>query len=336
MNYNNSGMSVMEMSHRSQEFNKIIGQTESRLREIMAIRDNYHVLFLQGGASTQFAMVPLNLLKGNKKADYIKTGSFASKAIAEAKHYAKINVVASSEDKYYSYIPEIDKNKCDPKASYLHFTHNNTIYGTRFSELPDSGTVPLVTDMSSSFLSEEIDVSRFGLIYAGAQKNLGPAGVTIVIIRENLIGHAMDITPTMLNYKTHADNKSLYNTPPCYSIYICGLVLNWIKENGGIKAIENNNKQKAAMLYDYLDNSRLFKATANKKDRSFMNVTFVLPSDELTKVFIQQAGAVGLVNLKGHRSVGGIRISMYNAMPLAGVKTLVNFMNKFEREHENV
>ncbi|HHT64909.1 MAG: 3-phosphoserine/phosphohydroxythreonine transaminase [Caldicoprobacterales bacterium] len=334
VNTNDSGMSVMEMSHRSSMFLDIINEAEKLLRELMNIPGNYKVLFLQGGASTQFAMVPLNLFSGSKKADFVNTGVWSKKAISEACKYGTINVVASSEDTTFSYIPELDESKFSKDADYFHITLNNTIYGTRYTKLPETGNVPLVTDASSNILSQVIPVSKFGLIYAGAQKNIGPAGLTIVIIREDLIGKAMDFTPTMLNYKIHADNGSMYNTPPTFAIYMAMLVFRWLKDMGGIPEMEKRNIEKAGLLYDFLDNSSLFKGTVAPKDRSLMNVPFLLPSDELNKKFIQEAKAVGLVNLAGHRSVGGMRASIYNPMPLEGVKALVDFMKKFEIENK--
>jgi phosphoserine aminotransferase len=330
--YDGAGMSVMEMSHRSKMYLDIIQSAEQLLRDMMGIPKNYKVLFLQGGASTQFAMVPLNLFK-NKKADYVKTGQWAKKAIQEASRYGEINVVATSEDKVFSYIPTLDKSKFSKDADYFHFTINNTIYGTRFTELPDVD-VPLVTDMSSSILSEVIDVSKFGLIYAGAQKNIGPAGLCVVIIREDLIGDALAITPTMLNYKTHAENDSLYNTPPTYSIYIAKLVFEWLQAQGGVAAIQKINEEKAALLYGYLDNSKLFKGTVVPKDRSLMNIPFVTGKDELDNQFIKEAAAAGFVNLKGHRTVGGMRASIYNAMPMEAVQKLVAFMKAFESKNK--
>lgn len=330
LNYGSSGMSVMEMSHRSKDYMAIIDGATALLRGLMQIPDNYKVLFLQGGASMQFAMVPLNLMNKNKKADYVNTGVWAKKALKEAGRYGKVNVVASSEDKTFSYIPELDPASFDTEADYFHITTNNTIYGTRYTQLPDTGTVPLVGDMSSDILSKPYDVSKFGLIFAGAQKNLGPAGVTIVIVREDLAGNAMDFTPTMLNYQTHIEAGSMFNTPPTYGIYLCGLVLQWLKDQGGVTAIEEINNAKAGLLYDYLDNSNLFKATVAPKDRSIMNIPFVTGSDELNDKFIKEATANGLVQLKGHRSVGGMRASIYNAMTLEGVQKLVDFMKKFE------
>ncbi|MCT4687203.1 3-phosphoserine/phosphohydroxythreonine transaminase [Vallitalea sp.] len=333
-NYNNTGMSVMEMSHRSSAYQDIIDTAEKTLREIMNIPNNYKVLFLQGGASTQFAMIPLNLLTSSKKADYVNTGAWSKKAIEEAKKYGEVNVAASSEDKTFTYIPELDKETFTKDADYFHITSNNTIYGTKFNELPDVGDVPIVADMSSNILSEEVDVSKYGVIYAGAQKNMGPAGVTVVIIREDLIGDPQDITPTMLKYKTHSDKGSMFNTPPTYSIYVAGMVFEWIKELGGIGAIQKRNEEKAKLIYDYLDSSKLFKGTVTQKDRSLMNIPFVLPTDELNAEFIKEAAERGMVNLKGHRTVGGMRASIYNAMPLEGVKKLVDFMKEFEENNK--
>ena len=331
---NGSGQSVMEMSHRSKEYQAIIDEAEALLREIMEIPDNYKVLFLQGGASTQFAMMPLNLGNKNKKADFVTTGQWAKKAKQEAGKYIQANEVASSADTTFSYIPELTKDMFDPEADYVHITFNNTIYGTRYTSLPDTGNVPLVADLSSNILSEVVDVSKFGMIYAGAQKNMGPAGVTVVIIREDLIGNAMDITPTMLNYETHSENGSMYNTPPTYAIYICKLVYEWIKAQGGIKEVQKVNEAKAKILYDYLDSSEMFRGTVVPKDRSLMNVPFVTDSEELNAKFIAEAKAQGFINLKGHRSVGGMRASIYNAMPTEGVEKLVAFMKKFEEENK--
>ena len=332
--YGDTGMSVMEMSHRSSAYQAIIDECEALLRELLNIGDNYKVLFLQGGASSQFAMIPLNLFGKTMKADYLLTGLWSKKAAKEAKRYGEVNIVASSEDKVFNYIPKFDKGDFTPDADYVHITHNNTIYGTRFSTIPDTGDVPLVADMSSSILSQEIDVNQFGMIYAGAQKNMGPAGLTVVIIREDLIGKAMEICPTMFDYQTHADNGSMFNTPPTYAIYICKLVCEWVKENGGIAAMQKVNEKKAAILYDYLDSSAMFSATvAAKEDRSLMNVPFVATSEELNAKFIKEATAAGFVNLKGHRTVGGMRASIYNAMPVEGVEALVEFMKKFEAEN---
>lgn len=330
LSYGDTGMSVMEMSHRSKAYQAIIDEAEALLRELMNIPENYKVLFLQGGASSQFAMIPLNLFGFGAKADYVITGTWAKKAAKEAARYGKVNIVASSEDRTFSYIPDLDPSTFDPEASYFHITANNTIYGTRYTKLPETGNVPLVADMSSNILSEEYDVSKFGLIYAGAQKNMGPAGVTVVIIREDLIGKALDITPTMFDYKTHADNGSMFNTPPTYAIYICKMVYEWLKQMGGVAAMEKINVEKAKILYDFLDESRMFTGTVTKKDRSLMNVPFVTGNEELDAAFIKEAASKGLVNLKGHRSVGGMRASIYNAMPVEGVKDLVEFMKDFE------
>lgn len=330
LDYKGSGMSVMEMSHRSAEFQEIIDSAEANLRKLMNVPDNYHVLFLQGGANLQFSMVPLNLFTKSKKADYINTGSWSKKAIKEAKKFGDVNVVASSEDKIFTYIPEIKQDMFDPEADYVHITTNNTIYGTTFPEIPKTGNVPIVADMSSNILSQDYNVEDFGVIYAGAQKNIGPAGVTIVIIRDDLVGHADENTPTMLNYQTFVDGKSMYNTPPCYSIYIAGLVFEWLLEKGGVPAIEKINRDKAALLYNYLDESAMFKGTVAKRDRSMMNVPFVTGDPDLDAKFIKMATERNLKTLKGHRTVGGMRASIYNAMPKEGVEALVNFMKEFE------
>jgi phosphoserine aminotransferase len=331
LDYQGSGQSVMEMSHRSKVYESIIQGCESLLREVMGIPNNYKVLFLQGGASSQFAMIPLNLMNGSGKADFVITGQWANKAYQEAARYGDANIVASSKDKTFSYIPKLDKSKFTPDADYFHICLNNTIYGTRFTVLPDTGNVPLIADVSSCILSEPIDVSKFGLLYAGAQKNMAPAGLTVVIIREDLIGNARDITPTMFNYKTHSDSGSMFNTPPCYSIYMCKLVLEWIKnEVGGLEKMKEYNEKKARILYDFLDSSKLFRGTVEPKDRSLMNVPFVTGSAELDAEFVKQAAARNFVNLKGHRSVGGMRASIYNAMPIEGVEKLVEFMKEFE------
>lgn len=331
--YGDSGMSVMEMSHRSKVYDAIIKKTEAKLREIMNIPDNYKVLFLQGGASLQFAMIPLNLMHKSFKADYIESGQFASKALKEAQKFGTVNVVGSSKADNYTYIPKVSKEQFDQDADYAYICANNTIYGTKFHEYPDTGNVPLVADMSSCILSEVTDVSKFGVIFAGAQKNLGPAGVTLVIIRDDLIGNAGDKVPSMLNYKLMADNGSMYNTPPTYGIYMLGLMFEWIANQGGVEALEKRNKEKALLLYNYLDQSKLFKPTARKEDRSMMNVTFVTGDKDLDAKFVKEAEAEGLVNLKGHRSVGGMRASIYNAMPIEGVQKLVDFMAKFESEN---
>ncbi len=333
LEYGNSGQSVMEMSHRSKEYDAIIKTAEADLREIMNIPDNYEVLFLQGGASTQFAMIPLNLMTKNGKADYVITGQWANKAYKEAARYGNARAVASSADKTYSYIPKVEKADFDPEADYVHICMNNTIYGTKWNNIPDTGDVPLVADISSCILSEPLDVSKFGVLYAGAQKNVAPAGLTIVIIRKDLLGNAMDITPTMLNYVTHSENDSMFNTPPCYTIYIAGLVFKWIKQLGGLEKIAEINRKKAEILYNFLDNSKLFKGTVVPEDRSLMNVPFITGNEELDAKFVKESKEAGFVNLKGHRSVGGMRASIYNAMPVEGVEKLVEFMKKFESEN---
>jgi len=334
LEYGTTGQSVMEMSHRSKEYQAIIDEAEADLRDIMNIPDNYSVLFLQGGASTQFAMVPMNLMTKNKKADYIVTGQWAKKAYKEAARYGNARVIASSEDKTFSYIPEVTKDMIDPEADYVHICMNNTIYGTKWHNIPETGDVPLVADISSCILSEPIDVSKFGVLYAGAQKNVAPAGLTIVIIRKDLIGNAMDITPTMLNYQTHADNGSMFNTPPCYTIYIAGLVFKWIKSLGGLEEMKKINVEKASIIYDFLDSSKLFKGTVVPEARSLMNIPFVTGDADLDAKFVAEAKKAGFVNLKGHRSVGGMRASIYNAMPTEGVVALVEFMKKFEEENK--
>ncbi|MGN0504820.1 MAG: 3-phosphoserine/phosphohydroxythreonine transaminase [Ruminococcus sp.] len=334
LDYKGSGQSVMEMSHRSKVYDAIIKECEALLREIMEIPDNYKVLFLQGGASSQFAMVPLNLMNKSGKADYVITGQWAKKAAKEAARYGNVNIVASSEDKTFSYIPKLDKSTFTPDADYFHICMNNTIYGTVYNELPETGDVPLVADISSCILSRPMDVSKFGVLYAGAQKNMAPAGLTVAIIREDLIGNAQEITPTMFNYQTHADNGSMFNTPPCYTIYIAKLVLEWIKnEVGGLDKMYELNLKKANLLYDYLDSSKLFKGTVVKEDRSLMNVPFVTGSDELDAEFIKACTDAGIVNIKGHRSVGGMRASIYNAMPIEGVEKLIEVMKEFEASH---
>ena len=332
--YGQAGMSVMEMSHRSKDYEAIITGCEALVRELMNVPDNYKVLFLQGGASSQFAMIPMNIGNKNKKCDIVITGQWAKKAASEAKRYITVNEIASSADKTFSYIPKLDKSTFSKDADYFYICMNNTIYGTKFNELPDTGDVPLIADISSMVMSEVMDVSKFGMLYAGAQKNLGPAGVTLCIIREDLIGNAMDITPTMFNYQIHVDNGSMYNTPPTYSIYIMKLVLEWIKEKGGIAAVQKMNEEKAKILYDFLDSSEMFKGTVVKEDRSLMNVPFVTGNEELDAKFVKEAKEAGFVNLKGHRTVGGMRASIYNAMPIEGVKALVEFMKKFEAENK--
>ncbi len=327
--YGESGMSVMEMSHRSADYEEIITQAQTLLREILEIPDNYEVLFLQGGASTQFAAVPLNLMNKNKKADYILSGQFSTKAFKEAQKYGDVVVAATSKDSNFSKIPETTRESFRKDADYVHICFNNTIYGTKFNYIPDTDNIPLVADMSSCILSEPIDVSRFGLIYAGAQKNMAPAGLTLVIVRQDLIGNARDITPSMLDYKLMADNRSMYNTPPCYCIYIAKLVYQWIKELGGLSQMKKLNEKKASLLYDFLDSQAYYIAPVSKESRSMMNVTFVTGNAELDKKFALQASQLGLKNLKGHRSVGGMRASIYNAMPYDGVEALISFMKEF-------
>ena len=324
----------MEMSHRSKAFDTIIKEAEQDLRELMNIPDNYKVLFLQGGASQQFAAIPMNLMK-NKVADYIITGQWSKKAFQEAKKYGNVKAVASSEDKTYSYIPDCSDLDIDDDADYVYICENNTIYGTKFKELPNTKGKTLVADVSSCFLSEPVDVTKYGVIYGGVQKNIGPAGVVIVIIREDLITDTpLEGTPTMLTYKTQADANSLYNTPPCYGIYICGKVFKWIKKMGGLEAMKAHNEKKAKILYDFLDQSELFKGTVEKKDRSLMNVPFVTGDADLDAKFVAEAKAAGFENLKGHRTVGGMRASIYNAMPIEGVEKLVEFMKDFEAKNK--
>jgi len=332
LDYNSSGMSVMEMSHRTKVYESIINNAEQLLRKLMGIPENYTVLFLQGGASLQFSMIPMNIMTNNKKADYINTGAFAKKAISDAKLFGTVNIAATSEDKNFSYIPETFN--FSPDADYVHITTNNTIEGTVFNKIPDTGSIPLVADMSSNILSEEMDVRKYALIYAGAQKNIGPAGVTIVIIRNDLIGNHFEKTPPMLRYDIHAKEKSLYNTPACYSIYMAGLVFENLDSMGGVKAIEKINREKAKILYDLLDDSSFYKTPVQKKDRSIMNVTFTTPNEELDRKFVKEAEKVGLCTLKGHRSVGGMRASIYNAMPVEGVIKLVEFLKQFEVENK--
>ena len=331
LDYEGSGQSVMEMSHRSKVYDSIIKGAEQLVRELYNVPDNYKVLFLQGGASSQFSMIPLNLMNKNKKADYVVTGQWAKKAYKEGARYGAANVVASSEDKTFSYIPKLDPETFTKDADYFHICMNNTIYGTKWNTLPETGDVPLVADISSCLMSEPLDVTKFGVLYAGAQKNLAPAGVTLVIIREDLIGNAQDITPTMFDYKTHADADSLFNTPPCYTIYIAKLVMEWIKNDmGGLEKMKEYNEKKAKILYDFLDSSEMFKGTVVAEDRSLMNVPFVTGDADLDAKFVKEATEAGFVNLKGHRSVGGMRASIYNAMPVEGVEALVEFMKEFE------
>ena len=333
LDYNGRGMSVMEMSHRSKVFDEIIQTAEADLRDLLKIPDNYKVLFLQGGASQQFAMIPMNLMK-NRVADYIVTGQWAKKAWQEAQKYGTANKIASSEDKTFSYIPDCSDLPISPDADYVYICENNTIYGTKYKTLPNTKGKILVSDVSSCFLSEPMDIEKYGIVYGGVQKNVGPAGLVIAIIREDLITEdVLPGTPTMLTYKTHADANSLYNTPNCYGIYICGKVFKWLKKQGGLEAMKERNEKKAKVLYDYLDSSKLFKGTVEPASRSLMNVPFVTGDKELDAKFVKEAEAAGLVNLKGHRTVGGMRASIYNAMPIEGVEALVEFMKKFEKEN---
>lgn len=334
LDYKGTGMSVMEMSHRSKAFEGILEDAEHNLRELLAVPEDYEVLFLQGGAHQQFAMVPMNLMK-NRVADYIITGQWAKKAYKEAQIYGKANAIASSEDKTFTYIPDCSDLNITPEADYVHICHNNTIYGTKYKEIPNTKGKILVADMSSSILSEPVDVSKYGLIYFGVQKNVGPAGVVGVIIRKDLItDDVLEGTPTMLRYKTHADAKSLYNTPPAYGIYVCGKVFQWVKDQGGLVAMKEKNEKKANILYNFLDESKLFKGTVEKEYRSLMNVPFITGNDELDAKFIKEATANGFANLKGHRTVGGMRASIYNAMPMEGVQKLVDFMREFEKNNQ--
>ena len=333
LDYKGSGMSVMEMSHRGKVYDAIIKEAEQDLRDLMGIPDDYAVMFLQGGASTQFAMIPMNLMK-NHKAAFIVTGQWAKKACAEASKYGEAVVVASSADKTFSYLPDCTDLPIPEDADYVYICENNTIYGTEYKTLPDTKGHILIADISSNFLSRPVDVTKYGMLYGGVQKNVGPAGVTIVIMRKDLIPEELpDWVPTMLRYKTHADAGSLYNTPPCWNIYVCGLVFKWLKKQGGLEAMAKHNEEKAKILYDFLDQSKLFKGTVVKEDRSLMNVPFVTGNEDLDKQFVKEAEAAGLVSLKGHRSVGGMRASLYNAMPKEGVEALVAFMKKFEEEH---
>ncbi|HQP11077.1 MAG TPA: 3-phosphoserine/phosphohydroxythreonine transaminase [Candidatus Omnitrophota bacterium] len=334
LDYRGCGMSVMELSHRGKEFTQIIEAAEATLREIMGIPSNYKVLFIQGGASMQFAMIPMNLMTKNKKADFVNTGEWSKKAIAEAKKFGTVNVVATSEKEIFSYIPKLDPKKFSKDADYFHIVTNNTIYGTEYKTIPDTGAIPLVADMSSNILSAPVDVSKFGLIFAGAQKNIGPAGLALVIIREDLIGRAPDTIPSLMNYKVYAENKSLYNTPPCYAIYMAGLVFQWIKDQGGLGAMKKRNEEKAKILYDFLEASKLFRSPVAKEDRSLMNVPFVTGDEKLDAKFTEEASKRGLKTLKGHRTVGGMRASIYNAMPVEGVKALVEFMKEFENNNK--
>ena len=332
LDYNGSGQSVMEMSHRSKVYEEIIFAAQQLLREVMGIPSNYKVLFVQGGASLQFAAVPLNLMNSGK-ADYVVTGQFSNKAFKEGQKYVQAKLVASSKDQNFTMIPHMCPAEFTPDADFFHICWNNTIYGTKFVELPETGHVPLVADISSGFLSEPVDVSKFGVLYGGAQKNVAPAGLTIVIVREDLLGRARKDTPEVMNWQNIADNDSMLNTPPCWSIYMCKLVLEWIKNLGGLEAMKERNAHKAGLLYNYLDKSAMFSNPVVPKYRSMMNVTFVASSEELNAAFVKEAAAAGFVNLKGHRSVGGMRASIYNAMPIEGVEALVDFMGEFERRH---
>lgn len=333
LDWHGSEMSVMEMSHRGKEFISIAGQAEADLRELLGVPDNYKVLFLQGGATSQFAMVPMNLLRGKTKADYVNTGQWAKKAISEGKKFCSVNVAASSEDKSFTYVPPQASWNLDSDAAFVHYTANETIGGVEYQWTPDTGGVPLVCDMSSSFMSRPVDVSKFGLIYAGAQKNIGPAGLTVVIIREDLIGQTITGTPTYFDYKTHAEAESMYNTPPCYAIYVAGLVFQWLKRNGGLAGIEKINIRKANLLYDLIDASPFYVSPVTKADRSRMNIPFTLAKEGLDEAFLKEAKENGLIQLKGHRSVGGMRASIYNAMPEEGVTALCDFMRDFERRN---
>ena len=333
LDWQGSGQSVMEMSHRGKEFMSIAAAAEADLRELLAIPANYKVLFLQGGATLQFEMIPMNLLAGKTAADYVHTGEWAKKAIKEAKTFCQVNTVASAEDKKFTYAPAQSEWKLNPDAAYVHYTANETIGGVEFHWAPNTGNVPLICDMSSNILSKPVDVAKYGLIYAGAQKNIGPAGLTIVIVRDDLIGKGTPTPPTMLDYKTHAENESMYNTPPTYGIYIAGLVFQWLKKQGGLAAMEKKNIEKASLLYDFLDQSKFFQNPVRPQDRSRMNVPFTLKNAELDDEFLKGAKARGMVQLKGHRSVGGMRASIYNAMSIDGVRTLVEYMQEFEKNH---
>jgi phosphoserine aminotransferase len=333
MDWHGSGMSVMEMSHRGKEFMGIAAEAEADLRALMNIPSNYKVLFLQGGASSQFAMVPMNLLRGKSSADYLNTGEWSKKAIKEARKFGSVNVVASSEDRNFSCAPTQDQWKLDPNAAYVHYTPNETIGGVEIFWTPETGNVPLVADMSSNILSRPIDVTKYGLIYAGAQKNIGPAGLTIVIVREDLIGQTVSGTPTMFDYKTHADNDSMYNTPPTFAMYVAGLVFKLLAKQGGLTAMERINREKAALLYDKLDSTDFYRSPVAKENRSLMNVPFTLKDATLDEAFLKGAKERGLLQLKGHRSVGGMRASIYNAMPKEGVQVLVDYMSEFEKQH---
>lgn len=335
LDYRGCGMSVMEMSHRSKVYQQIIDEAEADLRKLVGIPDNYRVLFLQGGATLQFGMIPMNLMTVNKKADYINSGVWTKKAIQDAKFFGQVNVAGSSEDVQFKRVPDVKSLKLDPEADYVYMCDNNTIYGTKFKEYPDTGKVPLICDMSSCFLSEPIDVNKFGMIYAGAQKNVGPAGVTIIIIRDDLVERSKELPlPVYLRYAPHVENGSMYNTPPTYGIYICGKVFKWLLATGGLEKRKELNEAKAKILYDYLDSSSFYKPSVEKDSRSLMNVTFRTPSEELDAAFLEGAKKYKFTNLKGHRSTGGLRASIYNAMPIEGVKALVKYMKEFEEEHK--
>ena len=335
LDYRGCGMSVMEMSHRSKVYQQIIDEAEADLRKLVGIPDNYKVLFLQGGATLQFGMIPMNLMTINKKADYIHTGVWTKKAMADAKFFGEVRMVASSEDKKFSYIPDVKSIKFNKDSDYVYMCDNNTIYGTKFKEYPDTGDIPLICDMSSCFLSEPIDVKKFGMIYAGAQKNVGPAGVTIIIIRDDLVARSAELPlPVYLRYAPHVENGSMYNTPPTYGIYICGKVFKWLLANGGLEARKKANEEKAKILYDYLDGSSFYQTSVEPNSRSLMNVTFRTPSEELDALFLEEVKKYKFTNLKGHRSTGGLRASIYNAMPKAGVEALVKFLKEFEEAHK--
>jgi phosphoserine aminotransferase len=334
LDFQGLGLSIMEISHRSKEFDKVIKDAGTMIKELLDVPDNYHVLFLQGGSSLQFAMVPMNFLPAGGTADYVNTGAWSKKAIKEGKFFGNVNVAASSEDKNFNYIPDLGQAKFTPGAAYVHITSNNTIFGTQYDEFPETGDVPLIADMCSDFLWRKFDINRFGLVYASAQKNMGPAGVTLAIIREDMLARIKDGVPTMLNYKTHVEKESLFNTPPCFAVYVVNLVLQWIRKQGGLNAVERNNREKAGMLYGTIDElGGFYRGTAEKASRSHMNVTFRLPSEELEKQFIAEATARDLVGLKGHRSVGGCRASLYNGFPMEGVERLVEFMREFARKN---
>jgi phosphoserine aminotransferase len=333
LDWHGSGMSVMEMSHRGKEFIAIHAEAEADLRELMAIPPGYKVLFLQGGAAGQFAVVPMNLLRGKGSADYVYTGQWSKKAIGEAKKYCRVNIAASSEDRHFSYVPKQSQWKLDPQAAYVHITSNETIGGVEFHWIPDTGAVPLVSDMSSHILSRPMEVARYGLIYAGAQKNIGPAGLTIVIVREDLIGQPLPVTPMVFDYKVQAESDSMINTPPTFAVYVAGLVFRWLKQLGGLEKMAEINAAKAKLVYDYLDQTEFYHSPVAKDDRSLMNIPFTLRNDRLDSDFLKQAAGHGLTQLKGHRSVGGMRASIYNAMPIEGVRALVQYMREFERTH---